>query len=103
MLKNLGLVGANDLWAVGYYYSANVSHSLIEHWNGSAWTVFSSDTDTHFHTLNGVAAVSANDVWAVGFSRVSATNSLSTTLVKHWTPQCITPTVTPTIRSTSTA
>jgi hypothetical protein len=30
---------ATDVWAVGYYGGNGGHHTLIEHWNGTAWTV----------------------------------------------------------------
>jgi hypothetical protein len=30
---------ATDAWAVGYYISKSVRHTLILHWNGTAWSV----------------------------------------------------------------
>jgi hypothetical protein len=51
---------------------------LIEHWNGSSWSVVSSPTATVENThLNAVAAISSNDVWAVG-------GSSGNVLVEHW-------------------
>ncbi len=64
-------VAPNDIWAVGLYWAppGNVTDTLIEHWDGSMWSVVSSpnppggDNDLH-----GVTAVASNDVWAVGGS-----------------------------------
>ncbi len=30
---------AKDVWAVGYYGGNADHHTLIEHWNGTAWSV----------------------------------------------------------------
>src|SRR5207253_1359432 len=51
--------------------------TLVEHWNGSQWSVVPSPNGAGNNALNGVAAVSANDVWAVG----SISNQ---TLIEHW-------------------
>jgi hypothetical protein len=65
----MAAVSANDIWAVGYFYYSSGSffgpHTLIEHWDGSNWSIVGSPGSASWQ-LNGVAAVSANDVWAVG-------------------------------------
>src|SRR5215469_5521120 len=55
-------------WIVGSYYtSSNDVQTLIEHWNGSQWSIVKSPTLSS-SSLHGVAASSANDVWAVGYA-----------------------------------
>ena len=70
----------NDVWAVGWAYNSRlgVYRTLIEHWNGTRWSVVKSH---NANFLNGVAVVAANDVWAVG---QAATGNTSNTLVEHW-------------------
>src|SRR5258706_5160860 len=58
----MGTDGAS-LPARGEAFGNGVS-ALIEHWNGSSWSVVSSPNGSN--ELYAVAAVSANDVWAVG-------------------------------------
>src|SRR5205085_9470439 len=43
-LKRVAAVSATDVWAVGQYRDASTGsdHTLIEHWNGSQWSVVSS-------------------------------------------------------------
>jgi len=45
-----------------------VTFTLIEHWNGSRWSIVPSPSPGGDSLLKGVAAVSANDAWAVGSS-----------------------------------
>ena len=62
MLLGVAALSASDAWAVG-----SVPHPngvMIEHWNGTAWTVQA--TSPLDGTLFGVAAVSPSDTWAVG-------------------------------------
>ncbi len=82
-LVAVSAVSANNVWAVGTFVifpqpENGVRQTLIEHWNGSAWSVVPSpnvgQTDT---TLTSVAAVSTTDVWAVG-------NAQGQTLTEHW-------------------
>src|SRR5204863_8038745 len=60
-LYGVAATSANDVWAVGGYavggYPAYAS-AFIEHWDGSAWTVFSSPTAGGAR-LNGATVVAA--------------------------------------------
>jgi hypothetical protein len=59
-----------DVWAVGSVTGsvANVNRTLIEHFNGSAWSVVPSpNLSQEGDNLTGVAAISATNVWAVGW------------------------------------
>jgi hypothetical protein len=80
-LLSAAAAAGNDVWAVGFAFgSANpdFGESLIEHWNGSSWSVVSSPTATvESMILYGVTAVLSNDVWAVGGNNGAA-------LVEHW-------------------
>ena len=38
ILRGVGSISSNDVWAVG----ESGTQSLIEHWDGSAWTIVSS-------------------------------------------------------------
>jgi hypothetical protein len=82
-LYGVSAVNAGDIWAVGNYFNADgYSQTLIEHWNGTAWTVVASpNPGTANNWLFGVAAVSANDVWAVGWQ---ANTNIQQPLIVHW-------------------
>ena len=41
-LKSVTCVSASDCWAVGYYLAGIVYQTLIERWDGTAWTIVSS-------------------------------------------------------------
>lgn len=75
---------ANNSWAVGYT-SKNSSTivTLIEQWNGSAWSVVTSpNVGSGDNSLLGVAQVSGgNQVWAVGFS---GSQNSSKTLIEYY-------------------
>jgi hypothetical protein len=54
-----------DAWAVGYTTGHSVSNTLIERWDGAAWTQYQSpNPGTGNATLQGVGALSATDAWA---------------------------------------
>ena len=73
-LDAVAAVSADDVWAVGEATNvagAGASNTLVEHWDGSAWSVVSSpdvlsEKGVPFDHLLSVAASSQNDVWAVG-------------------------------------
>src|SRR5262249_47331851 len=74
----------SDVWSVGTYYDQNfTAQSLIEHWDGSAWTVSSSpNPGSTGNQLNAVAGLATNDAWAVGF--FTDANFIANALVEHW-------------------
>ncbi len=79
-LVSVAAVTANDIWAVGYYN--NPWQTLIEHWNGSAWTIKASPNQgSSSNYLLSIAVVSASDIWAVGYYYNGSVNQ---TLVEHW-------------------
>jgi hypothetical protein len=91
-LGGVGVVSANDVWAVGSYYNGypDPYQTLVEHWNGTAWSIVSSpNPGTSYDELFGVAANrasgSANDVWAVGYY---SSGGVGRTLVERYTLQC---------------
>jgi hypothetical protein len=84
-LSAVKAIGKNNVWAVGYDYTIDqtTSRTLIEHWNGTQWTVVPSpNKGTRNNQLLGVTAVSANNIWTVGFFLNS--NGAVRTLIEHW-------------------
>jgi hypothetical protein len=77
-------VSANDIWSVGNAVNNNgVFQTLIEHWNGTKWSVVSSPNVGSINdSLFSVTTVSTNDVWAVGISTNNSKNDR--TLIQHW-------------------
>ena len=84
-LRGVAAVAPNDAWAVGAYSKTQNTHQpLIEHWNGTKWSVVPSPTpDPAANLLYGVAATSAQDAWAVG-NYYSNIDSIGKTLIDHW-------------------
>lgn len=77
-------ISANDIWAVGTYgNSSNLADTLVEHWNGSSWSVVASpNSGTTGSMLESVSAISSSDIWAVGFTSTDRGKDL--TLTEHW-------------------
>jgi hypothetical protein len=81
-LQGVAALSPSDVWAVGYSgcVSCYGDQSLIEHWNGTSWSIVSNPNPYTTQDLYGIAAVSANDIWVVGrygFTPYGA-------LIEHW-------------------
>ena len=105
ILNSVVAVARDDVWAVGtslrdsYTADGDVQTStltLIEHWDGSAWSIVPSPNPgtgnnyygTPVNQLAGVAAVSTSDVWAVGeYGESDGLNIHPKTLTEHYTAQ----------------
>ncbi len=81
-LVSITAISADDAWAVGDYSPGGSfgDRTLIEHWNGTKWTMFPSPHPGSGSRLLKVEAISANNVWAVG----SFYNGPAQTLILHW-------------------
>jgi hypothetical protein len=80
-LEGVAAISAADAWAVGETYtrtSASGVIPLIEHWNGTAWTLVPSPAPPGGGDLYSVAVISAADAWAVGASGSGGG------LIEHW-------------------
>src|SRR6266705_4354018 len=83
-LSSVAAVADNDVWAVGWAFNQSLFayRTLIEHWNGTRWSLMRSPNATNgYNLLNGVAVVAANVVWTVG---QAANGSTYSKLVEHW-------------------
>src|SRR5687767_1263432 len=85
--KSVTTVASNDVWAVGRRQETTSPYwnkPLVEHWDGSSWTVVPSpEGSTTTSQLLGVDAVSANDIWAVGDTSAPAPTYVQA-LIEHW-------------------
>ncbi|MFL5691167.1 MAG: hypothetical protein ACJ795_05115 [Ktedonobacteraceae bacterium] len=79
-LSAVAAVSKSSVWAVGNGKTSS-GQTLIEHWNGSSWSVVKSPSPGSGGDLRDVTSVSASNVWAVGYSSI---NSSVQTLVEHW-------------------
>jgi len=85
VLTSVTATGPNDAWAAGYQTTVDGQyHALIEHWDGSAWTVPSLPASTdRIDALRGIAARSPSDAWAVG-SRLDPVSGSYVGFTLHW-------------------
>jgi hypothetical protein len=83
-LLAVSMPSTGSAWAVGYYVSGKFQQqTLIEHFDGSIWSVVPSPSPGALQNiLCGVAAISDSDVWAVGAEEDSS--GLWHTLTEHW-------------------
>ena len=76
---------ANDIWAVGFTVPLRGPIApLIEHWNGSQWSItpLSATTSLQF---SSVKALSRNDAWAVGYEYgTRAGKNYTQPVTEHW-------------------
>ncbi len=82
-------VATNDVWVVGSQGNNSNgegagARTLIEHWNGSGWSVVTSPnvSGANQDILRGAATTSSTDMWAAGRSKVS--DGVKRTLIEHW-------------------
>jgi hypothetical protein len=82
-LNGVSCLSDTNCHAVGNYSASSTGKTLVEHWNGTAWSVIVSPnpTSANFAVLSGVACPSTTSCFAVGTSFV---NSANNTLVEHW-------------------
>ncbi len=83
-LQGVAATSPGDVWAVGYYIDSTTGYDgrLIEHWDGSSWSIVSAPSPGLSSFFYGVTALSSSDVWAVG-AYVPSVGVVST-LVEHW-------------------
>jgi hypothetical protein len=86
-LQGVSALSDSDVWAVGNFSTSSTSsggRTLIEHYDGTAWSVVSSPSpSTQGDFLTGVAALASDNVWAVGWLDSPILGTLSP-LILHW-------------------
>ena len=89
VLQGVAATSGTNAWAVGAYLSETkyLTHeTLIEHWDGAAWTVVPSpNVGTGDNDLYGVAALatSISSAWAVGDYGHGMNAIARRTLIEH--------------------
>jgi hypothetical protein len=82
-LRGVAVLSSCDAWAVGSQIGSGASRTLIEHWDGAAWSVVASpNPGVGLNLLNGVRASSPASVWAVG--RFGDSAGTDHALIEHW-------------------
>lgn len=79
-----------DVYAVGCVLNEGqqIQETLIEHWDGQAWSVIPSpnvsETQGSINVLTSVAAISGSNIYAFGYFSNAAMNGQPQTLVEHF-------------------
>jgi hypothetical protein len=86
-------LGPDDTWAVGTSWTGGVGstpggNTLIEQWNGTAWTIVPSPNavpviNGNSNTLDAISGTGPDDIWAAGWYLNNDANIL-TMLFEHW-------------------
>jgi hypothetical protein len=86
LLGGVADISPTEAWAVGgVNLGLGNSGQVIEHWDGTAWSVFPGPTfgASDVPDLKAMTAISANDIWAVG-SLLSDEERILNFLFEHW-------------------
>ena len=87
VLTSVTAISSNDVWAAGDFEPRGtyIWLTLIEHWNGTNWSIVSSPNPARASNfLNGIAATSPSDVWAVGYTQPKPTYTPEVPLIEHY-------------------
>jgi hypothetical protein len=76
-LYGIAAITARDVWAVGGPTVIQPYHGLVEHWDGTSWSIARGASFPG--VLYGVAAAGPRDIWAVG-----TLNFPGPGLIEHW-------------------
>jgi hypothetical protein len=86
LLGGVADISPTEAWAVGSVgISVGNPGQVIEHWNGTAWSLFPGPTfgSGDVPSLQAMTAISANDIWAVG-SLLTDDERILNFLFEHW-------------------
>jgi len=79
-------ISSTDAWAVGQFHrfaGTDYDHPLVEHWDGTTWTVMPTPhPNLPISLLDGIAASASNDIWAVGYEKDLVSGYQI--LIEHW-------------------
>ena len=84
--SSVDAISPTNVWAVGgsgdhvIGLGGTPSNTLIEHWNGTAWSIVPSPSPGSNGALTGVTESSPGNLWAVGYNTPSGTGAQTLTL-----------------------
>jgi hypothetical protein len=71
---------SDNVWAAGYAYEGNLSFPLVEHWDGTSWSIIPNPAGVLQSQMHGIAVVAPDDVWFVG----QTWNTSDQAYILHW-------------------
>lgn len=84
-LQSVTCTSSSDCWAAGYFYepgsNAEFPQTLIERWNGTAWSTVPSPNPSETSSLVDVTCASPMECWAVG---AYGKDEKTLTLIQKW-------------------
>ncbi len=87
ILLGVSCASTTDCRAAGWYYnSVGISQPLLEHYDGSAWSI-TSGPNVDYSAIEGINCDAANDCWAVGWILIensAGTGIVYKTLIEHY-------------------
>lgn len=84
LLDAVTCTSASDCWAAGHYITdEGMQQTLIQHWNGTSWSIVPSPNTgaTQHNVLKSVTCASTSDCWAVGYHD---SGGVAQTLIERW-------------------
>jgi hypothetical protein len=88
-LTSVSATSTGNAWTVGWTGTGSGTidsqgdKPLIEHWNGTAWSLVRGPAAVPYGQLTGVDVLSPKDAWAVGWTGPTL-GAGSQTLIEHW-------------------
>lgn len=84
LLNNIVATSKSNAFAIGNSYDQKGnSLTLIEHWNGTTWSIMPGPNQAPNGTLLGITALSQANIWAAG-SYFNSNLEHNQTLIEHW-------------------
>jgi hypothetical protein len=87
--SSVDAISPANVWAVGgsgdhvIGIGGSPSNTLIEHWNGTAWSIVPSPSPGTNNALTGVTESAPNNLWAVGYDTPAGGTAVQT-LTLNW-------------------
>lgn len=65
-LYAVNAIASDNVWAAGYRFEGDLSFPMVEHWDGTSWTIIPNPSGVIQSQMHGIAVVAPDDVWFVG-------------------------------------
>jgi len=87
-LTAVAATSPGNAWAVGLSGPGpgipSPTNPLIEHWNGTTWTIQKYQAPAQGGQFSSVAAISPSNAWVVGYTGPASEGTNQQTLIEHW-------------------